>query len=334
MQAIVLAGGMGTRLKPLTLTRPKCLLPILNVPIIEHVISSLPKSVDEVFLTLGAASRFPEEWLTGRFPDKSFEFIMEYEPLGTGGPIKALEDRITADFMVLNGDVMSSIDLKAFKRFHEKKKALGSISLFSVEYPQRYGVAQLGDDARLVRFEEKPATPFSDLINAGYYIFGKDIFDRFPDKTSLNLEREVFAKIATEMYGFVFSGYWIDTGTHQSFMEANFFLLSKMGTSLQSELKDVDVRDMIFVGASNVNGGALGPNAVLGDGNVVRSAMISNSVIFDGTRIEQHAEIVNSIVGNNCRIGRNSYIDGCVLGDGVAVEDGARMRNKKMPHSA
>jgi NDP-sugar pyrophosphorylase family protein len=333
MQAIVLAGGMGTRLRPLTLTRPKCLLPLLNVPIIEHVIASLPKSVDEVFLTLGAYSKFPEDWLTGRFRDKDFEFMVEYEPLGTGGPIKALEDRIEADFMVLNGDVISSIDLKAFKRFHDRKKGLGSISLFSVENPQRYGVTQLDDDARLVRFEEKPGTPFSNLINAGHYIFRKEIFDRFPEKTSLNLEREVFARIATEMFGFVFEGYWMDSGTPQSFLEANFFMLSKKGTSMESEFKDVDLRGDVFVADSKVNGGALGPNAIIGDGNIIRSAAISNSVIFDGTRIEQHAEIVNSIVGNDCRIGRNSYIDGCVLGDGVAVEDGARMRNKKMPHS-
>jgi NDP-sugar pyrophosphorylase family protein len=333
MQAIVLAGGMGTRLRPLTLTRPKCLLPLLNVPIIEHVVASLPKYVDEVFMTLGAVSKFPEDWLRGRFPDKRFEFMVEYEPLGTGGPIKALEDRIESDFMVLNGDVISSLDLKAFKRFHDRKKGLGTISLHSAENPQRYGVVQLDDDERLARFEEKPATPFSNLINAGYYIFSKDIFGHFPEKTSLNLEREVFARVATEMFGFVFEGYWMDSGTPQSFLEANFFMLSKKGTSTETDLKDVDVRGNVFVADSKVNGGTLGPNALIGDYNIIRSAAISNSVVFDRTRIDSHTEILNSIIGDSCVIGKNCYIDGCILGDGVAVEDGARMRNRKMPHS-
>jgi NDP-sugar pyrophosphorylase family protein len=334
MQAIILAGGVGTRLRPLTLTRPKCLLPLLNVPIIEYVIASLPNSVDEVILTLGAVSKFPEDWLRGRFPDKRFEFMVEYEPLGTGGPVKALEDRIENDFMVLNGDVISSIDVKAFKRFHDRKKGLGTISLFSVENPQRYGVARLDDDARLTRFEEKPVTPFSDLINAGYYIFSKDIFDHFPEKTSLNLEREVFARIAPEMFGFVFEGFWMDLGTPQSFLQANFFMLSKKGTSTETDLGDVDVRGNVFVADSKLTGGTIGPNALIGDYNVIRTAAISNSVVFDRTKIDAHSEILNSIVGDSCIIGKNCYIDGCVLGDGVAVEDGAKMRNKKMPHSA
>lgn len=314
------------------MTKPKCLLPILDKSLIERVIESFPKSVNEVFLTLSGAYEFPERVLTEKFPGKSIEVVKEEEALGTGGPIKALEDRIKGDFLVLNGDVLSSIDLSKFIRFHKKKKSLATISLFSVENPKPYGVVEIGKSGKLIRFEEKPEKPFSNLINAGTYVLSTDILEYIPKLKPTSIEREVFTRIAKDMYGFAFEGHWIDCGTFESFLAANRLLLADQGTFTDGELENMDVKGNVFINQCRIRGGTFGPDVVIGKESVVNNTTISNSVIFKRAFIDSYSNIENSILGDDCRIGKNCYIRGCILGDGIEIEGGSRMINKRLPH--
>jgi NDP-sugar pyrophosphorylase family protein len=334
MQAIILAGGLGTRLRPLTLTKPKCLLPILNKAMIEYVFESFPKSVEEVFLTLSYTYDFPEKLLAEKFPDVDIKIFKEEEPLGTGGPIKALRQFIKGDFIALNGDILSSIDLDGLIKFHKKKKGLGAISLYSVDNPRPYGVVELDKNGRLKRFEEKPEEPFSSLINAGTYVFSPKIFDHFPDSEQLSLEREVLAHVAKNMYGYEFKGHWLDCGTFETFLKANALMLAKNGSYLGTKLEGTDLREEVHIGESRIQGGVIGPDVVIGDGCVIANTTLVNTVIFGRTRIDPFCKIENSIIGENCKIGKNCYIEGCVLGDGTEVASDKRLKDQKLPRMA
>ena len=138
MQAVLLTGGLGTRLRPLTFTKAKCLLPVLNQPLIDRVMASLPKAVKEVFVTLNAAHPFPEGDFEKRHHDRKLSFLREDEGLGTGGPVRFLSDRLGKDFLVINGDVLSSLDVGAMVKFHQKQGGLGTIALFKAEDPRPY----------------------------------------------------------------------------------------------------------------------------------------------------------------------------------------------------
>jgi len=302
---------------------------------LEYVLESLPKSVNEIFLTISAAYDLPESRIEKRFPKREIILFKEEEALGTGGPIRALEKYIKDDFVVLNGDILSSIDLSRLIKFHEKnKKSMGTISLYEVENPKPYGVIELGKDGKLKRFEEKPEEPFSNLINAGSYVFSKNILDHFPDSRQFNLEREVLAKVAKKMHGYGFEGYWMDCGTFGSFLEANRMLLAKKGTSIAVELEDPDVVKDVWLGQCRIRGGTIGPNTVIGDGCIISESTVSNSVIFENVRIDSYSKIQTSIIGDNCKIGKNCYIEGCVLGDGIETQPDTRMKDKRLPRMA
>jgi mannose-1-phosphate guanylyltransferase len=331
MQCIVLAGGLGTRLRPLTLTRPKCLLPILDKTLIEHVILSIPESVGEIILTLGHNYMFPESLLAEKFPDRDIKIVVEEAPMGTGGAVKSLEDRIKGDFIVLNGDVLSSLDLGKMIRFHKKKKSLGTISLFAVDDPRAFGVVEIGKGGRINRFEEKPDEPFSDMINAGTYVLSHRILDHIPDSKPSSMEREVFMKMARKMHGYPFDGYWNDCGTLESFLEANRLLLAERGPLKDGSIEDVDFRGDVFISESRLREGAIGPNVVVGRGSTILEATISDSVLLDNVYIGSYATVSNSIIGEGCRIGKNCYIDGSILGDGMEIEREKRLVNQRVP---
>ncbi|MDX1534354.1 MAG: nucleotidyltransferase family protein, partial [Thermoplasmata archaeon] len=216
MQAVILAGGLGTRLRPITHTRPKALVPLLNRPMILHVLEALPAGVDEVIVAASYMVDALERFFDGRTEPRALSFVEEPEPLGTGGALRNLKGRLEGPFLALNGDVISSLDLEELVAEHAANGRIGTIALWEVDQPEAYGIVDVDGEGRIRRFLEKPGPDevFSNWINAGAYVFEPVTLDRIPAGRPVSLEREIFPAILPEgLYGFPFEGYWSDAGT-------------------------------------------------------------------------------------------------------------------------
>ena len=214
-KAVLLVGGKGTRLKPLTDKTPKALLPINGKPVTEHILDLLKKyGIRDVILCVGHL----KDKIKSHFEDGSrfgvnITYIEEDEPLGTAGPLRLAKEHLKESFIVSNGDELKNINIPRMFRLHKRKDALATIALTTVEDPSHYGVARL-DGSRIIEFVEKPSHPPSNLINAGFYILEPEVIDMIPDGFSM-LEKDVFPKLAKlgRLRGFPFAGQWFDIGT-------------------------------------------------------------------------------------------------------------------------
>jgi mannose-1-phosphate guanylyltransferase len=302
MKALILSGGFGTRLRPLTCTRPKLLLPVAGKTILEHIIESYP--FDEIILAVN--------WLSDKIEDfiakNEWENVIvchEETPLGTAGAIKNAEKFLNDTFIVFNGDVLSSLQLEAFINFHKKKGAFATDALFPVSDVERFGVAELKGE-KIVRFVEKPSlneAP-SNLINAGVYCFEPTILDFIESGKRISLEREIFPTIATkgDLYGYPFQGLWFDIGRPTDYIKANLGLL-KNGENL--------------IHSSSKTSGRLG-KIIVGKECVIVNSQIEDSVILDNTNIS-NSFIFNSIIANNAKVS-NAFLDECIIGDSTVIE--------------
>ena len=217
MQVVVLAGGFGTRLRPWTYEIPKPILPMLDKTLLEHVVEVVPSDkVDEVVVAGGYKVDDIEAYFKEADVSYDVRIVRETEPLGTGGALGNCRDVVSGQFVCLNGDIVSSLDMQVGLDLHQKNGGIGTLALWEVEDPTRFGIVGLDDEQRITQFKEKPAPEevFSNLINAGSYLFEDDIFDYIPLGRS-SLEREVFPVLAEErkLNGFSFDGYFIDAGT-------------------------------------------------------------------------------------------------------------------------
>ena len=313
MKAVLLVGGMGTRLRPLTYRIPKPLLPVMGKPLIMHVIDSIPGEVDEVIVPIGYKRDVMEEYLRSHPPGRRITLVDEPEPLGTGGAVKNVEDRIDGQFLVINGDVITSLDVASFVRFHRTKGGVASISLWPVEDPSPFGVAQLDDDSRITRFQEKPKREeaFSKLINAGAYALEREVLDLIGDGF-VSMEREVFPKLLDKgMYGFRFDGHWIDCGTRENVIGAHRTLMGgRAEVSRNSVSEGATVEAPSFVGDEAVVAGArIGPCAYVSPRCVVGPmSHVEGSVLYEDARVGTRCRIVDSIIDQ-----------------GVSVPDGAEV---------
>ena len=236
MEAIILAGGFGTRLRPFTYIRAKALLPILNKPMIVYLIESLPKEVDTVIL----AVNYRKDQIESYFKQNDFgrEIIVndEPEPLGTGGAVKFAEKHITDSFFVLNADVICSLNLKEMIAFHKKHNAVSTISLWPVEHVSEFGVVDIRADGNVVGFVEKPKPEdaLSDLINAGAYFLEPQILDYIEKNRLVSMEKEIFPQIIQDtgrFFGFEIEGYWIDVGRIKSYIDVHTLLMKHKNIS-------------------------------------------------------------------------------------------------------
>ncbi|MBN2142956.1 nucleotidyltransferase family protein [Candidatus Woesearchaeota archaeon] len=221
MKAVILAGGFGTRLRPVTYEIPKPLIPIQGKALLEHIIEILkPAGVDEVTISLfHLADKIKEHFKDGTYKGVRINFIVEEKPLGTAGWMRIIKP-LKGDFLVVNGDVMFDFDIKRFVDFHKEKGGAGTIALKEVDDPSRFGVADLEGD-RIARFIEKPKKEEapSNYINAGYYVLNEKVFGMLPeDKDMIMFEKDVFPKLAEKglLYGFKSEGQWFDTGTFEA----------------------------------------------------------------------------------------------------------------------
>lgn len=335
MKSLILAGGFGTRLRPLSCTRPKTLFPIVNKPLLQWTLERLAKNnIAEVILAVS----YQTEVLIKQHKIPKCGLHITYsrdplkKPLGTGGPIKKAEKLVGYDspFLVLNGDIFADVDYREILKIHKENDAVATIALHSVKDPSRYGVAELTKKNRIKRFVEKPprASAQTNLINAGVYVLSPKIFKYIPENRAVSIEREVFPKLAKEggLYGCVFDGLWIDIGEPEDYLTINKNLLDSFIKPQKYNFKHkVKVKEPVAFdkGVSIGEKSVIGPYAVLGrDVTVGNGVHIQDSVIFPKTVISDFASINGVIIGEGAIIGKRVKISrGCILGDYVKIKD-------------
>jgi len=314
MQCIILAGGFGTRLRPLTYTRQKSLLPVMNKPMIMHIIDELPKQVDRVII----AANYKKEQLKAFFEERNIgrEIIVNDEPfpLGTAGAVKNAEKYIDGTFLVINSDVVSSLSIQSFIKYHSDKKSFATISLWPVENIREFGVVKLENDGKITRFVEKPKPENapSNLINAGHYCLHAGILDMIPKDRMISMEKEIFPKVIEgggKFYGFKFVGYWLDVGKKSNYLLAHRMLM-------EHERRKFRTGENCMVGGK-LEYSCIGNNVEIGGDSTVR-----NSVVFDNSNIGDGTTVTDSIIGMGCKIGKNCKLSDSIMGDFHIIEDG------------
>ena len=279
MEAIILVGGLGTRLRPLTKTIPKPLLPIANVPMVERMIRHLPEELDTIILAVNYGLEQMLEHFKKTNVGRKVIIVPEDEPLGTGGAMKNCEKYITGTTAVFNGDVISSIDLEKMIEFHKSRNAKGTLALWEVENPNRFGVVEYVNE-EILKFQEKPpeGEELSNLINAGTYLLEPEIIKMIPKNQKVSIERDIYPKIVGNgLYGMPFTGYFIDAGTPQSYLDANFKLIepNEDDDGIQKMKGHVQVHE-----SSKVVDSIIGPNVIIGPNAFIEKSVISDSVIL------------------------------------------------------
>jgi mannose-1-phosphate guanylyltransferase len=345
LKAVILAGGFATRLRPLSCSRPKTLFPIVNKPLIEWIFERLANNdVDEAILAVNALTQF---YVQQQKPNRHglkirFSIDPPRMPLGTAGPVKKAEKLIGHEepFIVLNGDIFADISYRDLVKTHNKSNALATIALCKVEDPCRYGVAELEDGNRIIRFIEKPPKDKapSNLINAGVYVLSPKVFDYIPAGRAVSVEREVFPKLAEEgkLFGHHVNGVWMDIGKPEEYLETNKIILDSISNTLKHKKPNgfklnnpVAFDKQVAIGVNST----IGPYAIIGKnvtiGNNVR---VSNSVIFPNVHVEDNASIDGAIIGEGVRIGKRVKITyECIIGDHTKVKDGFEISGKVCP---
>lgn len=342
MQAVILAGGKGTRLRPLTVYTPKPIVPLVNRPFLLYQIEILRRAgITDITLSL---SYQPDkiELLLGNGSDFGVDlrFITEPNPLGTGGAYRFAADEIRETTVVLNGDILTDINISAVLDRHIATSSEATLVLAPVEDPSRYGLVETGGNGEILRFLEKPKPEdLNELsvntINAGIYVLEPTILDLIKKGENHSFEYEVFPKILEEkkpFFAYIMTGeYWRDIGTPASYLEAHHdfldgsikgFEIDRSGTSDIATAAVVDSASVIGAGCV-IKPNAQIKNSVIGPGvHIEEKAVIENSVVWAHTRIAAGAEITDAIIGRSCHIGRNAIVtNGTVLGDKTALTD-------------
>lgn len=347
MQAVILVGGLGTRLRPLTINAPKPMLSLLNRPFIEYIVTLLIEhNIDDIILSTGylpdTFNRLEDDF--ARLGAK-LTCVTEAVPLGTCGAVKNIEHLLKDTFIVFNGDILTNLNLSFLIDYHRSKKALATLALTSVDDPTAYGLVPLNSNGHIKEFLEKPSWDevTTDLINAGTYILEPEVLQYAPVGESFSFERGLFPIMLEKglpMFGFPTSAYWLDIGSPEKYLRAHYDILDgKMKALVEGE----EIRPRIWVGAgSEVAAGAnlfgpmligkncnisdnvsiTGPTAIGDNCTIGEGARIDGSVIMDNCQIGRSSVIRNSVLGRKIELGRKVHIEeNAVLGDNMKVGD-------------
>ena len=328
MLAVVLVGGFGTRLRPLTADLPKQMLPICGVPMIEWVVGHLAThGVEEVGLSLGYR---PDDFLNA-YPDGQiagipYRVAVEPNPRGTAGAVRFATDEFGVDdtFLVLNGDVLTDLDITELIEFHRECQAEATIALQPVPDPSRFGVVSTSLDGQVKEFVEKPeaARAPSNNVNAGTYVLEPSVIERIPGGIEVSIERETFPELARAgtLYALPSSTYWLDTGTPEQFLEANLDVL--LGRRLRrAELSPAHVDP-----SAEVVDSVIGIDSRIGAG-----AHIQRSVLFRDCQVDAKASVVDSVLADSVYVGEGARLERCVIGCDQRVEPGEHLIAVKRP---
>ena len=302
MKAVILAGGLGTRLRPITYKTPKPLVPLVGKPMVMHIIDSLPPRVDTVVLAVSYMKDVLEEYFRVNDCGRKVILVNETTPLGTGGAIKNVENYLDDTFIVINGDVLTSIDINSMVKYHREKGGIGTISLWQVEDPTAFGVVGLDQENRITAFQEKPtrAEAVSNMINAGIYVFEPDMLDNI-GKGAVSIEKEVFPKVLDQgLFGYRYGGYWMDCGTRESYLKAQKTLMDIGMTRNQSSASNgnVELIEPLHLTGTRLDSCAVGPY-VFAEPNVTigAGAEVSNSMLMRDATVSPGAVVRNSLIG-------------------------------------
>lgn len=327
VDAVVLVGGLGTRLRPLTLSAPKPMLPTAGLPFLNHLLSRIAQAgIEHVVLgTSYKAAVFESEFGDGSKLGLQIEYVVEDEPLGTGGGIANVAPKLRYDTaLVFNGDVLSGVDLRALLDSHEEHNADVTLHLVRVGDPRAFGCVPTDADGRVTAFLEKTQDPPTDQINAGCYVFKREVIERIPKGRALSVEREVFPGLLADglrIWGYVDSTYWRDMGTPEDFVRGSADLVR--GIAPSPALGGHRGEELVHDGASVAPGALLIGGTVVGRGaEIAGGARLDGAVIFDGAKVGAGAVIERSIIGFGARIGPRALIRDGVIGDGADI--GAR----------
>jgi len=317
MDVIVLAGGFGTRLRPWTEGRAKPLLPLLDKTLLERVVEVVPSEmVDRVVVAAGYGIDEMESFLAGASLPYETVLSIEDEAMGTGGAVALARQHLRGEgpVLVLNGDLISSVDVTALAAHHAATGAKATLSLWQVEDPSRFGVCELDGSGMIGRFQEKPepGTEFSNLINAGCYLIERDILSGLSEDRH-SMEREVFPELAEsgDMAGLAFTGYFVDAGTPESFIEAA----------------------QVCIANDRHDTGQVHGDCWLGDGSVC-SGDATGSAIGAGSVIEQGAALVDCVVLDGARIGARAKLTRCLVGEGATISGDSELSDQVIGHDA
>jgi mannose-1-phosphate guanylyltransferase len=342
VQALVLAGGEGTRLRPLTYTTPKPVLPLAGRPFLSFMLDwARGHGVDEVILSCGFLSDGVRRVLGDIYDGMRLRYVVEEEPLGTAGPVRLAYDHgvLEERLLVLNGDVLTDIDLTAELAQHERTGARATLALYEVEDTSSYGVVPTDEQGRVEAFLEKgDGEAPTNRINAGAYVIEREVVaERIPAGMPVSFEREVFpALVGDGLYGYRAAGYWIDIGTPERYLEATWDLLAGHP---RSNLPPRDETGSLVHQGCLVSGAHVGPQSVLGRNcSVGTDARVERSVLHDRVLVGADAAVVESVLADRVRVGERARVqaravagadaaigDGAVIGEGARLDPGARV---------
>jgi NDP-sugar pyrophosphorylase family protein len=352
MKAILLAGGKGTRLRPLTIHTPKPIVPIFSRPFLHYQIDLLKQvpEIDEVILSLNYQPRRIEEMFgSGEGLGIKIRYVVEPSPLGTAGAVRYAGDSLEESVIVFNGDVLTDVNLAAVLALHREKKAKATILLTPVANPAAYGLVETEPDGSVRRFLEKPTADeiTCDTINAGIYVLEPDTFDRIPKETPWSIERSYFPSLVDRgetFVAYVYRGYWIDIGTPEKYMQVHRDIMDGLysappfgnGSGRTAWVapdarieEGARIEGPCFVdGGTIVKAGAkVGPYSVVGRPcQIEEDAEIDGAILWANSRIGREAAIKAAILGRHCHVGRNAVVEGhTVLGDKSVVTDYSRL---------
>lgn len=345
MQALILGGGQATRLRPLTSTVPKLVVPLVGRPFIGYMLEWLGShGVDDVILSCGFLADGVRAVLgDGSAFGVNLHYVEEPQPLGTGGALKYAEKLLDERFFVLNGDLLTDIDLTKQLEHHVETGARATLALIGVDDPSAYGLVRRRPDCTVTEFLEKPGADQvldTNLVNAGAYVLERKILaDLAPAGTNISIERDVFPKLVGHgLYGYEANGYWLDIGTPRRYLQATYDILEgKVRTQVGARLTASGMRLLPEGGVAGriaapvliADGCEIAPNASIG-GRVVlgrgvqigAGATVEDSVLLDGVSVGARTRIRGAIVSQDVTIGERCNIDGhVVLGEGVRIGD-------------
>jgi len=350
MKAVILVGGLGTRLRPLSINTPKSMMPVANMPFIEFVIRRLQQhGIKGIILAISHLAEPIKKYIgNGSRFGVCVNYAVEETALGTAGAVKNAEQYLDYEsFVVLNGDIFTDLDLSAMVSLHRQRRAKITIALTPVVDPTHYGLIETDIKDRVIRFLEKPSREqiTTNMINAGTYIMETEVLNSIPKKKMFSFEHEVFPPLLQKgepIYAFTSSSYWMDIGTPQKYHQLNRDLLN--GQSNQFSFnndnrifigKNAIVHDTVEISDSAVIGNncsvsqnvKLNGAVVIGANNIIGAgAKIEDSIIWHNTEIESGATIRHSIIANNCHIGQGSSIQKTIISNNVYISAGCRLK--------
>ena len=349
MKAVILVGGLGTRLRPLSVNTPKAMMPVVNTPFLEYVIRRLSRhQIRHIVLAISHLAQPIENYLgDGSRFGISLSYSLEEEALGTAGAVKNAQKYLDEAFLVLNGDVFTDLDITSMIAFHRQRQAKITIALTPVADPTSYGLIETDNQGRVTRFLEKPdwEQVTTNMINAGTYIMEAEVLDSIPQQTQFSFEHQVFPPLLARgepIYACPSDCYWMDIGTPEKYHQLNRDLLNGKSNQFRfnSDSRIVIGQQSNIHSTARITGPAVigdschigqkarltGPLVVGVESTIAREAIVEDSIIWHGVDIQPGAIIRHSIIANNCRIGAGSTIEDSVVSDNVTIADGYKLK--------